>query len=216
LKERYALISNERITRGVEETQRHETERKIRAVIQASAPAPIGAPDKRKREKTEKGVFTAMEISEWIQKFLARLGIKAGQDVTPEDALELIEPLAKKLAIDAVDDAIAASMLFPDERESLMKFALDHPLAFKIFLEKRGPVRTTLSASAKSAASAKARMTETEKDIARQVGVTEAQFLRYNCESDAAAGMTKIDREMAAKVGVSPKLFLRYNPPANR
>jgi hypothetical protein len=157
-----------------------------------------------------------MEMSEWIQKCLARLGIKAGSDVTPEDAMELIEPLAKRLAVDAVDDALAASMLFPDERESMMKFASDHLLAFKIFLEKRGPVRTAPSVRTKSAPGAKAQMTQLEKNISRQMGVTESQFLAYNGGADPAAGMTQIEREMAAKVGVKPELFLKYNPPANR
>lgn len=158
-----------------------------------------------------------MEMSEWIQNFLARLGIEAGPEVTPEDAMELIEPLAKKLATEAVDDAIAASMLFVDEREWAIDYAADMPLGFQMFLEKRGSVKTQIAllARIKNAPSASSEMTQLDKTIARQVGVSEETFLRYNSpDNSAARSMTAVEREMAAKVGIKPEIFVKYNRPA--
>lgn len=152
----------------------------------------------------------SMELSEFIQKFLAELGIKAGADVTPEDALELIRPIKEKLALEAVDDALAASMLFPGERQWATGYAKEHPISFRVFLEKRGPVRTTLSAHLRTAASARVQMTQADREMARKMGVSDELFLKYNAPS-VPSPMTDIERQIARQVGMSDATFAKYN-----
>jgi len=156
-----------------------------------------------------------MDMTNFIQKLLAKLGITVGPEVTPEDALILIEPLAKKLAAEAVDDAIAAGMLFPRERESLITVAEQSLAAFRMFLTKRGPISPALLALAKRAPSVGARMSQTDIEVAQRLGVSRETLLKYN-SPEATHGMTPIELQIAAQVGVKPELYRKHNPPASK
>jgi len=160
------------------------------------------------------------ELLESLQRIFNALGIGTRPDSMPmEEALRLIEeaiaPVKEKLVDEAVDAAIAAGKLYPKERDWARQMAHEDGLrVFAAFVKLRQPISRI--ASRLRADGAKAQMSQVEKDIARQVGITEAQFLRYSSDSDAAAGMTQIEREVAGKIGIKPELFLKHNPRANR
>jgi hypothetical protein len=140
-------------------------------------------------------------------------------DTSPDAALHLIKqalgPIKEKMVDEAVEGAIAAGKLRQDERDWATDFADGSLVAFRIFLEKRGPVRTSLLIRTDPAAGAGGRMTEIERKIARQMGVSDATFAKYNGRQngtgDAGRSISQLQAETNRKLGVKPDVFAKYN-----
>jgi DNA invertase Pin-like site-specific DNA recombinase len=164
-------------------------------------------------------------MSELLKYLFDICGIDASPDDTsPEEALRLIRdalsPIKTKLINERVDDAIAAHKLRPDEKEWARGMAQEYGLnVFASFVKLRKP-ESALSMRLNRAASASGGMTEIERKIARQMGVSEATFAKYNARQDGAGdagrSISQIQAEINRKLGVKPDVFAKYNGEARR
>jgi phage I-like protein len=123
-------------------------------------------------------------MKEFLRQLFGMLNITANPDLSAGEALKVIEeklaPVMEQLRHDAVAAAIATGKIYPDERDWALDLVEEHGLAvFAAFCEKRRPV-AAVGLRPDRAAGATRALTAVEKDIARQVGVSEAAFLKYN------------------------------------
>ena len=122
-------------------------------------------------------------MKEFLQKLFDSFGIEASLDLSAGEALDLLrrrlEPLLAKMADDAVDEAIAAGKLRPDEKDWGRDIAQADLAVFSSFVKHRktatpgdmagaGRRRKTVVSDALQAA------------MNRQCGVTPEVFAKYN------------------------------------
>jgi hypothetical protein len=157
-----------------------------------------------------------MDINEFLKKIYYALNIDAATDgAALDEAWKLVNEklslLNEQLAHEAVVAALQAQKIREDEVEWAHNFAECSLDAFRAFAAKRA-VQVPIHRSLTSAVG-RPPMSDLERDICRQVGVSEATFLKYNIEEKGAGRADQIQEEMNRKLGVSPELYAKYGVP---
>lgn len=164
-----------------------------------------------------------MELTKFIRDLFRELGITtAAEGLTPIEALDLVRekiwPIKDQFIDQAVQSAVMQSKLRPDEVDWARDLVGENGLeVFNYFVAKRNkvvPIATTLGSRPGSKAEPSA---DLQRSINAQVGVTEAQFLKYNSPAPSRQGP---DEQLQARInrqlGVSEELFAKRGSGARR
>ena len=120
-----------------------------------------------------------MELTKFISRLFAEMGITTeAEGLTPTEALDMVReklaPIKQQLVDEAVQDAIAAGKLAPDEKDFGRRMADESLATFKSFVAHRRPIPSiALRGKTKRAVG------DLQGRINAQCGVSKELFARY-------------------------------------
>jgi hypothetical protein len=157
---------------------------------------------------------------EFLEKLFVALGIELpAESATLNEVWEIVEeklkPVTERMAEEAVDQALALGAIRSDERNWAFDFLREHGLSvFRSFAEARARQVEGVATFRRFAESRLEPTSDLQRSINRQLGISEAVFLKYNPAPDRDPRPDRVQAEINRQCGVSEELFARYYPDA--
>lgn len=162
-------------------------------------------------EKALAELLALGKVKEFWTMLSALLSLGEVNDVTEEQAAaevkKILGPIRERMVEDEVDKGVVAGKLSPEDRAWARELLEDMPIAaFRTFIRlRKGP-----SPIAREWLGKKVGISDEQRLINEQCGVSEALFAKYNSPNPAESMISETQAAMNRMVGVKPETFLKY------